>query len=211
MFSALLLCAVAAGFPFPKPGGGGPPDPVVKLRLSDDGRYRAGDRAKVKVETTRDGYLWVLHVDADRHLRVLFPLNPGDDNFVRAGKTIELAGRGGRETFRVADRSGRGEVFAAFARDPFAFDRFTAGGVWDLRALDAALVSRDVEADFTDLARAASRDGFDYDLAGYEIGRHLAYGRPGWGGYYGYPYPWYGPYGGTRIFLGFGGRRRFWR
>src|SRR5712692_7086524 len=57
-------------------------DPPVKVWLDQD-NYRRGDKAHVNVRLAEDGYVVVLRADADRRVRVLFPLDPGDDTFVR--------------------------------------------------------------------------------------------------------------------------------
>src|SRR2546428_11617355 len=86
-------------------------DPPIKVWLSDDVLMR-GDRARLHVKTVQDGYLVVLRADADGHIRVLFPVDPGDSNFVRGGKKLEIRGRGGREAFTVDEREGSGTVLA---------------------------------------------------------------------------------------------------
>ena len=60
-------------------------DPAIQIWISNDRRFLPGDRAKVQVRTRQDGYLLVFHVDPAGHLRVLFPIDPGDDSFVRGG------------------------------------------------------------------------------------------------------------------------------
>ena len=64
-------------------------DPPVRVRLSDD-VYLSGDHARVNVKTAKDGYLLVLRVDTEGHVRVLFPVDPGTDSKVKGGKTIEV-------------------------------------------------------------------------------------------------------------------------
>src|SRR5712691_12843263 len=96
------------------------PNPVT-VRLNHD-QYRAGDRARVYVETAQDGYLVVLHADAEGRVRVLFPLDPSDDDFVRGGKRFEVRGRGDRDAFQIESDEGSGTVLAAVAKDPFTFD-----------------------------------------------------------------------------------------
>ena len=76
------------------------------------------------MRTDYDGYLIVLHVDPEGRLRVLFPVDPDKDNFVRSGKKYEVRDRGDREAFEV-DATGRGSVYAAVSRDPFRFDGLT--------------------------------------------------------------------------------------
>lgn len=216
MLPNLLLCATLASA---IGGWSAPPDradPPVRIWLSDDGHLHPGDRVKVRVQSRSDGYLVVIHVDPDNRVRVLFPLEPRGDAFIRGGQRMEIRGRGGREAFTVDGKTGRGEVYAAVSRDPYQFDRYVVDGHWDLRALDSVLSSDDVEADLNDFVRAAARDGFDYDLVQYGVSPHLAYGVPFYGGagypFFGYPafgYPFYGPYGGTRLFIGLGFGHRF--
>ena len=117
MLSALLL-PLLAGVPAATPNG----DPPIQVWISNDRRFLPGDRAKVQVRTQEDGYLVVLHADVDGHLRVLFPIDPTDDNFVRGGHKYEIRGRGGRESFTVDGAYGIGTVYAAVSRDPFHFD-----------------------------------------------------------------------------------------
>src|SRR5438093_13281409 len=78
-------------------------DPPIKVSLNQDNYFERGDRARVKVRTAEDGYVVVLRSDAQGRVRVLFPLDPTGDDFVRGGHTIELRGRGDREAFYVDD------------------------------------------------------------------------------------------------------------
>ncbi len=80
-------------------------DPPVRLWLSSHGDYAYGERAKVHARAAQDGYLVVLHADADGRVHVLFPIDPSGDQQVRGGKKYELKGRCDREAFMVARRS----------------------------------------------------------------------------------------------------------
>ena len=105
MITALLLPLVMLGSPSNPPArAAAGDDPAIQIWISNDRRFLPGDRAKVQVRTREDGYLVVFHADPDGTLRVLFPLDPGDDNFVRGGRKYEIRGRGGRESFTVDDR-----------------------------------------------------------------------------------------------------------
>jgi len=110
-------------------------DPPVKVWLNQDNYFVQGDRARVNVKVAEDGYLVVLRADADGRIRVLFPLDPSDDSFVRGGSKIEVRGRGDREAFYVDDREGTGVVLAARSVQPFKFDAFVRGDHWDYRVL----------------------------------------------------------------------------
>src|SRR6185312_3048268 len=123
MITALLLPLLLVGAPADKAGSAtrslGGDDPAIQIWINNDRRFMVGDRAKVQVRTREDGYLLVFHVDPDGHLRVLFPLDPRDDNFVRGGRKYEIRGRGGRESFTADNGKGKGTVYAAISHDQY--------------------------------------------------------------------------------------------
>src|SRR5256885_11926465 len=63
-------------------------DPPVKVWLNHDNYFQRGDKARVNVRLADDGYLLVLRADAEGRVRVLFPLDPSNDNFTRGHETI---------------------------------------------------------------------------------------------------------------------------
>jgi len=173
MISALLLPLLLTGAAA-QPAAATRDDPPIRLWISNDRRFLPGDRAKVQVRTEYDGYLIVLHVDPEGRLRVLFPLDPDQDNFVRGDKKYEVRGRGGREAFE-ADATGRGTVYAAVSRDPFRFDGFTLGDHWDYQALAPARLREDPEPELNELIHRMAQTSFDYDLLNYEVTGRSAY------------------------------------
>ncbi|HUF35292.1 MAG TPA: DUF4384 domain-containing protein, partial [Gemmatimonadales bacterium] len=183
MYSALLLPLLLAGTPAGQNG-----DPAVQLWISNDRRFLPGDRAKVHVRTEDDGYLVVFHADPDGHLRVLFPLDPDDDNFVRGGKRYEIRDRGDREAFD-ADRTGRGMVYAAVSRSPFRFDGYVLADHWDYRALAPDRLPRDPESELTEIARRMAGGSFDYDVLSYDVLERVVYASS-----YSYSRPYYSPF-----------------
>jgi len=193
-------------------------DPPIQLWISDDRRFLPGDGAKVQVRTEDDGYLLVFHVDPEGYLRVLFPMDPGKDNFVRGGKKYEVKSRGGREAFE-ADSRGRGTVYAAVSRDPFRFDGFVLGDHWDYRALAPSRLSNNPEPELNELVRRMAQGSFDYDLLGYDVVDRAAYAYDYAPRYYGSTYdpwcyscgrPYYGSGLGISIFFGRPYRRYYY-
>jgi Domain of unknown function (DUF4384) len=162
-------------------------DPPIRLWINNDRRFLPGDRAKVEVRTKDDGYLLVFHVDPEGHLRVLFPLDPDGDNFVRGGKKYEIRGRGGRESFEIDNTTGKGTVYAAVSRDAFRFDGFVEGDHWDYRALAPSRLPNDPEQDLNELVRRVAQGDFDYDLLNYYVSDRVAY-RSDYSPYYGSSY-----------------------
>src|SRR6059058_4202591 len=180
-------------------------DPPIKVSLNQDNYFERGDRARVKVRTAEDGYVVVLRSDAQGRVRVLFPLDPTGDDFVRGGHTIELRGRGDREAFYVDDSDGSGLVLAARSAAPFKFDGFVRGDHWDYRVLTAREAGDDKEQALLDIVQRMSPDGhFDYDVAQYSVASVDSYYsgynhyyspfgmRVGFGYGYGYGWPYYG-------------------
>ncbi len=176
-------------------------DPPIEVWLSKRD-VRLGDRVRVHARTDTDGYLVVLHAEPDGRVRVLFPLDPGQDNFVRGGEKYELRGRGDRDAFRVYTSDGIGTVYAAFSRDPFTFDGLVRADHWDYGLPDTWRLADDGEAELTNLAqRMASGVYFDYDFVEYDVGPargyaaaqgHLSLYGPGY-------YPHYGYYSSPRL------------
>jgi len=181
----------------------------VTVRLNHD-QFTAGDHARVYVQTEQDGYLVVLHADPEGRIRVLFPLDPSDDDFVRGGKKFELRGRGDRDAFQVEGDEGSGTVLAAVAPDAFDFSAFTRNDHWDFRALGSrsATVKDDPLARLLDLVHQMTRDSagrFDYDYATYVVTSRAIASRYGYGSRYGlYPYRfgYYDPFCYDPFFFG---------
>ena len=174
MISALLLPLFLAGTPA-SIGGTPSSDPPIRLWINNDGRFLPGDHAKIQVRTKDDGYLLVLHADPDGQLRVLFPLDPDDDNFVRGGERFEVEGRGGREAFDIDGTSGRGMVYAAVSRNRFRFDGYRLGDHWDYGALAPSRLPREPESELTELVRRMAQGDFDYDVLTYDVIERVVY------------------------------------
>jgi Domain of unknown function (DUF4384) len=210
MLASLLLLASHALVTSPAVSLASPDDPPVRVWFNADGNYGFADRAKVYARSAGDGYLIVLRADAEGRVRVLFPLDPGDDQRIAAGKKYELKGRGGREAFIADDSTGHGTVLAAVSVTPFRVDRFARDGHWDLRALSAQLGQEgDAETVLRSLAEQMKPAGeqFVYSIATYVVSERYARGR--------YPDPYagrwgYDPFWGYRTRLGFWYRPWYW-
>src|SRR5438046_4729377 len=162
-------------------------DPPIKLSLNQDNYFQRGDRARVKVRTAEDGYVVVLRSDAQGRVRVLFPLDPSDDDVGRGGRTLEVRGRGDREAFYIDDGEGSGVVLAARSAAPFKFEEFVRGDHWDYRVLGTR-DGDDKEQALLDIVQRMVPDGhFDYDAVHYTVAASDNY-------YSGYRH-YYSPYG----------------
>jgi hypothetical protein len=157
-------------------------DPPVHLWYSSNGDFAYGDRARVYARAADSGYLVVLRADENGRVRVLSPIDPGNDQHVRGGKKYELKGRGGREAFVAEDSTGQGVVLAAWSRTPFTFDRYVKDGRWDTDKLSGTgLRTGDAETRLMSIVDDMQRPG----------------------GHFGYN-PWWGfgpPLVTTRVFI----------
>lgn len=203
--------------------------PVIKVSTEWD-EYSRGQEAQVSVETRDDGYVIVMQADVDGRVRVLFPLDPGDDNFVRGGHSFDVKGRGGKKSFYVDGPGGVGMVYAAYSSVPFHFDAYVNAGHWDYGALYDKTMENDFENGFTALVDKMSTGHFDYDIARYTVTSEASYspqadggggttyvgvygGGGCWGPYYGgcFGPAWapgaylYGPPYGWGVGFGYGG------
>ena len=125
---SVVTAAAPAKAPATAPAATGA-EPAIRVSLNHQ-NYDRGDRARVTVRVRDDGYVIVLHEDADGHVRVLFPVDPGDDNFMKGGQEYEIRGRGDRDAFQITE-SGSGTVYAAISMDPYRLDDFVRNNHWD--------------------------------------------------------------------------------
>jgi hypothetical protein len=190
MYTALTL-ALAALSPISAPAipapdaiiarwvrGSSPDAPRVNVWLNRDDLYSRGDQARVYFKTDRDAYVTIVRIDTDGRIRVLFPIDPWEDNWARGGKTFEVLGRDRDEAFRVDDYPGVGYIFAISSPDPFSYDDLVQGDHWDYRAISDGRVRGDPYVAVSDMAeRIAGQGDYDYDVAEYSVERHYDYPR----------------------------------
>ncbi len=159
--------------------GRGGDRPKVELWANrGDATYSRGDAVHINVRSDQDGYVTILRVDTDGRIRVLFPRDPWEDNFVRGGREFELLGNHADDAFRVDDYPGVGYLFAIVSPEPFVYDQIETADHWDYRAI--ADVRGDPYVALTDLAGRIVAPGdsdWDYDVVPYYVERHYDYPR----------------------------------
>lgn len=182
MLTAILL---TLAIPTPAVAATVVQDPPVRVWLNKRDAVERGDRIRVQVRTAEDGYLVVLHADPEGRIRMLFPVDPTDDHFIRGGRDYEVRNRGDRHAFTVHESSGLGTVYAAYARDPFRFDGLIRNRHWDYTLRDLWRVVDDSEAELTSLVESMTDGlGFVYDFVYYDVYGTIAYTRRHGGGFY---------------------------
>jgi len=182
----LALTATAVPMESPKPSdiiarwvrGSAVDGPRVNVWLNRDEIYSRGDDARVYFKSDRDAYVTIMRVDTDGRLRILFPIDPWEDNFARGGRTFEVLGRDRDEAFRVDDYPGVGYVFAVASGDPFTYDEIIRGDHWDYRTISDGRIRGDPYVAVLDMAdRIVPAGEYDYDVAEYSVERHYDYPR----------------------------------
>jgi len=152
--------------------------PRVSLWLNRDDVYSRGDQARVYFRSDDDAYVSVIRIDTDGRVRILFPIDPWEDNWARGGRTFEVLGRDRDEAFQVDDYPGVGYVFAIASQDPFNYDDIIRGDHWDYRAISDGRVRGDPYVAVSDIAeRIAVEGAYDYDVTQYHVERHYDYPR----------------------------------
>lgn len=165
---AVMLATMATGIPAHTEAVD-PALPPVRVILNR-GEFSPGQAVHVQVETGHDGYLIVMKVDGDGRIRVIFPVDPDQDAFVRGNRRYELRGRNETETFRADDLEGSGQIFAALSLDPLSFAGFSVGDHWDYETLRLEDAQADAEVDLHRFVREMSRGGrYDFDIKSYRV------------------------------------------
>jgi hypothetical protein len=207
----ILLTVIASVATAPAVADAASQDPAIRVWLNKGDYIERTEKVRAYVRTGVDGYVVILHAEPSGRVRVLFPLDPDDDAWVRAGRDYEVRSRGDQEAFRIYDGTGPGVVVAAVSRDPFRFDGLALNRHWDYRSA-AFGVGNDPEADLLALVQQMSGGAwFDYDVTRYQIREygadyyvadggdgtvHLSFYGPAYAGHY-----WTG---GVGFSIGFG-------
>ncbi|MGH7734359.1 MAG: DUF4384 domain-containing protein, partial [Gemmatimonadales bacterium] len=152
--------------------------PQVSVWTNSTDPYQRGDRARVYVSAETDAYVMVLRIDTDGRVRVLYPVEPWQDDFVRGGRTFEVLGRDEDNAFDVDDNPGVGYIFAVASADPIKFDQFVRGDHWDYRTIADGRVAGDPYVALTDFANQLEGESdWDYDITSYDVEQHYNYPR----------------------------------
>jgi hypothetical protein len=107
--------------------------PGIRVWSTHDEVYRRGERARIYFRTERDAFVTIFRIDTDGRVRVLYPRDPWDDNFVRGGASYVVSSSSRGEAFVVDDDPGVGYVFGVAASDPFNYGAIAGRERWELQ------------------------------------------------------------------------------
>src|SRR5947199_10746509 len=68
-----------------------------------DSPYTSGQGVRGQFRADRDAFVTILRVDNDGRVRVLFPREPGEDNFARGGRDYEVQCGDDRDAVYIDD------------------------------------------------------------------------------------------------------------
>ncbi len=106
-------------------------NPPVQIWLNKSENIDYGEAVRVYVRSQYDGHIVVLHADPEGRVRVLYPVDPVTDDFIRGGRAYEIRNRQDDEAFRATDQSGLGVIYVAYSQDPFRYANFARDDHWD--------------------------------------------------------------------------------
>jgi hypothetical protein len=81
------------------------------------GDYRDGDYMTLRVHSERDAYFKITHIDVNGNAQVIYPVSPGDNNFIKAGETRQIPDN---TRFRMAQPYGEEMILVGAYERPFA-------------------------------------------------------------------------------------------
>jgi hypothetical protein len=164
----------------PAPAGDAAP-PGIRLWTSHGEVYRRGEHVRVFFRTEQDAHVTIFRVDTDGRVRVLFPREPWEENYVRGGYTYDVPNYGQHDAFVVDDDPGVGYVFGVASAEAFAYDPLTSSNHWDLQLVsDGGRIHGDPYQSLEELVQRIIPPGYtDYDthLLPYDVERHYDYPR----------------------------------
>jgi len=102
-----------------------------------DGEYYVGDNIVLYYRTNRDAFVAIYSIDCQGRVNLLFPSEPGEDNFVNGGVTYRLPGGGDDFDFVVSGPEGAENIQIIASRERFPIpDWYPTSGLvcdWDDR------------------------------------------------------------------------------
>ncbi|MBI4421235.1 MAG: DUF4384 domain-containing protein, partial [Gemmatimonadetes bacterium] len=182
---ALVAPDVGAALPLPpvalRDRHGVDAGPYIELWTNHDDVFRRGEQVRLYFRTSQNAYVTILRIDTDGRVRVLFPIEPWEDNYARGGERYEVRSYGDRYAFVVDDYPGEGYVFGVSSLDPFDYSALVRGDHWDYRVMAAGgRVTGDPYVALTDLVDRivpANYTSYSYDVLPYYVDQRHEYPR----------------------------------
>ena len=154
--------------------------PGIRIWTSGDDLVRRGERVRVFYRTERDAYVTIFRVDTDGRVRIIFPRDPGDENYGYGGATYTVSSAGQGTAFYIDDYAGVGYIFGIASAAPFNYDPVWADGRWDLHGIGDGRIHGDPLTSLEELSLRMLPESFgDFDthLLPYYVEQRYSYPR----------------------------------
>jgi hypothetical protein len=153
------------------------------VRITERDFFQRYERVSVSVESYSDVYVTVFRIDTDGRIRVLYPRDPSDNNFVLAGRTYRIPnpyGQRGDHAFVVDDYPGVGYVYVVASLEPFDYRPYIRNDHWEWRYVaHNGRITGDPYVAFVEVVeQILPRGGFwSFDVVPYFVERQHQYPR----------------------------------
>jgi len=154
--------------------------PGIRVWTSGGDLHRRGDRVQLYYRTERDAYVTVFRIDTDGRVQLLFPRDPGEENYGYGGATYSVANYDRSSAFYVDDAPGVGYIFAVASSDPFNYDAIIHEGRWYLDDVSDGRIHGDPRSSMEEIAvqlMSVEYADFDTHLLPYYVERRYDYPR----------------------------------
>jgi hypothetical protein len=158
--------------------------PQVTVRITERDFFHRYERVTVYVESSADAYVTVFRVDTDGRIRVMYPRDPQDNNFVAAGRTYRIPnpyGQRGDHAFVVDDYPGVGYVFVAASAEPFDYQPYVRNEHWEWRTVaQSGRITGDPYVGFVEVVEpmlGSSGAVWSFDVVPYFVEKQHPYPR----------------------------------
>lgn len=158
--------------------------PQVAVRITERDFFQRYERVSVSIESYTDAYVTVFRIDTDGRMRVLYPRDPGDNNFVLNGRTYRIPNpydQRGEHAFVVDDYPGVGYVFVVASVKPFDYQSYVRNDHWEWRNVaHNGRITGDPYVGFVEVVEQilpVGDEAWSFDVVPYFVERQHPYPR----------------------------------
>ena len=95
-----------------------PPEDTFQVRVSGNVKAKLGENLSFRITSGKDGKLWIVQVDPQDELTLLFPNENVSDNTISARKSLSVPPRGAEWSIEASEPAGRSVVAFVITTGP---------------------------------------------------------------------------------------------
>jgi hypothetical protein len=104
------------------------------------GDYHDGDYMTLRIYSEKDAYFKVTHIDVNGNAQVIYPVSPGDNNFIKAGETRQIPDN---TRFRMTKPYGEETILVGAYERPFVIQAHSAAPLTNRLLVRGLVVERE--------------------------------------------------------------------